>query len=236
MNYNHTKYCVRLPLIGLLACILLVGCASHPDPDPKPSAEAVDDTRGVTVVLPFVDMVKIYGSNASVRSPITSKVFVTGKIEEKAALDLTNELYRLIGQETKLKWGALQNTQGAKESTPSSHSDLKIDHVRRLKELGRQEGADTIMIGYLYAFRNRSGGDYGVERPSHVAFELVLMKSGSGRIIWQRSFKEIQKPLSEDLLQLKSFIKRRGRWVSAQEMAKGALKEMLKTIPELDSH
>lgn len=234
MNHKYTKYGAMLPLIGLMACVLLVGCAAHPNP--KPSAEAVDETRGVTVVLPFVDMVKIFGSNASVRNPITSKVFVTGIIEEKASIDLTNELYRLIGQETKLKWGALQNTQGTKESPPFNLSDMNADHVRRLQALGRQEGADTIMIGYLYAFRNRSGGDYGVERPSHVAFELVLMQSGSGRVVWQRSFKEIQKSLSEDLLQLRNFIKRKGRWVSAQEMAKGALKEMLQTIPQLDSH
>lgn len=233
MNYKYTKYGVGLPSIGLLVCILVVGCA-HSNPDP--SVETVDESRGMTVVLPFVNMVKIYGSNASVRNPITSKVFVTGIIEEKAALDLTNELYRLIGQETKLKWGAFQNPQGEQELSPFSPFGMKTDHVKRLQALGRQEGADTIMIGYLYAFRNRSGGDYGVERPSHVVFELVLMKSGSGRIVWQRSFKEIQKSLSEDLLQLKSFIKRRGRWVSAQEMAKGALKEMLQTVPQLDYH
>jgi hypothetical protein len=90
-------------------------------------------------------------------------------------------------------------------------------------------------VHILYTFRNRSGGDFGVERPSHVEFELLLMQTMSGRIVWQRSFKEIQKSLSEDLLQLKSFIKRKGKWVSAHEMAKGALKEMLQTIPQLDS-
>ena len=233
MKHRYTKYGVGLPLTGLLVCILVLGCA-HSDADQ--SVETADESRGMTVVLPFVNMVKIYGSNASVRNPITSKVFITGKIEEKAALDLTNELYRLIGQETKLKWGVFQDAQGDQGLSPFSPFGMKTDPVKRLQALGRQEGADTIMIGYLYAFRNRSGGDYGVERPSHVSFELVLMKSGSGRIVWQRSFEEIQKSLSEDLLQLKSFIKRRGRWVSAQEMAKGALKEMLQTVPQLDYH
>lgn len=230
MKHKNTKYGVRFALIGLLAWAFLCGCAHS---KPKSSGEPTQASRGVTVVLPFVDMVKIYGSNASVRNPITSKVFVTGIIEEKAALDLTNELYRLIGQETKLKWGAFEDTQDAQELYPLAGA--KKDHARRLQALGRREGADTIMIGYLYAYRNRSGGDYGVERPSHVAFELVLMETESERIVWQRSFKEIQKSLSEDLLQIKSFIKRRGRWVSAQEMAKAALKEMLQTVPQLDS-
>jgi 4'-phosphopantetheinyl transferase EntD len=68
-----------------------------------------------------------------------------------------------------------------------------------------------------------------------VAFELVLVQTSSGRILWQRSFEEVQKSLSEDLLQLKSFLKRKGRWVSAREMAKGALKEMLETVPIFDT-
>lgn len=236
MTHRHTIYGVRTPLIGFVTLVLLWGCA-HSKPGPADSPSPVLEARGVTVVLPFVDMAKIYGSNTTVRNPLTSKVFVTGIIEEKAALGLTNELYRLIGQETKLKWGAFQDTQGSQESSPFSPSGMKkVHHAKRLQALGRQEGADTIMIGYLYAFRDRSGGDFGAERPSHVALELVMMQSGSGRIVWHRSFKEIQKSLSENLLQLKSFIKRKGRWVSAQEMAKGALKEMLQTVPQLDSH
>lgn len=215
-------------MIGILLCVFLFGCAHSKQ---TPSDRATGETRGMTLVLPFVDMVKIYGSNASVRNPITYKVFVTGIIEEKSALDLTNELYRLIGQETKLKWGTLPDIQIANGSSHYSTFGLKKNHAKHLQELGCREGVDTIMIGYLYAFRNRRGGDYGVERPSHVEFELVLMQTMSGRIVWQRSFKEIQKPLSEDLLKIKSFIKRKGKWVSAHEMARGALKEMLQTVP-----
>lgn len=187
----------------------------------------------MTVVLPFVDMEQVFGRNVSVRNPVTSKVFVTGAIDEKAALYMTNTLYRLIGRESHLKWGAFQDEQDP--SPLFGPFDLKTNHVHQLQALGRRKGADTIMVGYLYAFRDRTGSDYGVESPAHVAFELVLVQSRSGRIIWQRSFEETQKSLSEDLLQLKSFLKRKGRWVSAKEMAKEALKEMLKTVPHLDT-
>jgi hypothetical protein len=195
--------------------------------------KALKETRGTTVVLPFIDMARVFGSNTSVRGPISSKVFLTGSVDEKADLFLTNELYRLLGQEKKLKWGFIPQK---KIPIHFSVSDRKVLHLNRLKAIGREKGADTLMIGYLYVFRDREGGAYGVEKPAQVVFELVLIRTDTGRIVWQRSYRETQKALSEDLLQLKTFIKRKGRWISAKEMSAMALKEMLKTAPHFRTH
>lgn len=190
--------------------------------------DAQEETRGTTVVLPFIDMTRVFGSNTSVRSPVSSKVFLTGAVDEKADLFLTNELYRLLGQEKQLKWGFIPQEE---MQIHYGASDRKMLHLNRLKAIGREKGADTLMIGYLYAFRDRDGGAYGVESPAQVVFELVLIRTDTGRIVWQRSYKETQKALSEDLLQLKTFIERKGRWINAKEMAAMALKEMLKSVP-----
>jgi hypothetical protein len=230
LNQNHQNDHIRfigLGLAGLVLWGLVWGCA-------RPGLGIAENNTaglsGVTVVLPFIDMAGVFGHNVSVRNPITSKVFVTGMIDEKAARYMTNTLYRLIGRQSHLKWRAIQNA-----TDPNSFGafGLKANHVPRLQALARQEGADSIMVGYLYAFRDRSGGDYGVERPAHVAFELVMLQSGTGRVLWQRSFEETQKTLSEDLLQIKQFLKRKGKWVSAQEMAQSALEEILQSVPHL---
>lgn len=191
------------------------------------------ETRGTTVVFPFIDMARVFGSNTSVRSPISSKVFLTGTVNDKADLFLTNELYRLLGQKKHLKWGFIPQKE---MPIHDSASDRNVLHLKRLKVIGREKGADALMIGYLYAFREREGGAYGVESPAQVAFELVMIRTDTGRIVWQRSYQETQKALSEDLLQLKTFIKRKGRWISAKEMSAMALKEMLKTVPHLRTH
>jgi hypothetical protein len=73
-----------------------------------------------------------------------------------------------------------------------------------------------------------------VRQPARVAFELNLVGVASGRLLWHRQFAEIQQPLNEDLLRLPQFLKRGGRWVSVQEIARNALEEMLKTIPKTD--
>jgi hypothetical protein len=236
LNHNHLNYqlnnqncaiALGVGLAGLLLWGWVLGCAR---PGQAPAETKTAGVSGVTVVLPFVDMAKVFGQNVSVRNPVTSKVFLTGIIDEKATPYMTNTLYRLIGRQGHLRWRPHQN---ATDSNKLGALGLNADHVLRLQELARQEDADAVMVGYLYAFRDRSGGDYAVETPARVAFELVMMQSSTGRVIWQRSFKETQKSLAEDLMQIKQFLKRKGRWVSAKEMAKSALEEMLQSVPHL---
>ena len=220
------SYRLGTTLIVFMAFCVVWGCTPH---------RAVSETgkasisRGKTVVLPFIDMAKIYGLKASVRNPVTSKVFFTGIVADEGAGLMTNALYRMIGQKKGLVWGAYTDRSLDPKLKPGGPG---INHVEQLRSIGRVEKAETVLAGYLYAFRDKTGGSYGVERPAQVAFEMVLINVDSGRIVWQRSFKETQKSLSEDLTKIKAFFKRGGRWVSAREMGENALQEMLKTLPQ----
>jgi hypothetical protein len=60
---------------------------------------------------------------------------------------------------------------------------------------------------------------------------VVLVSVESGRLLWQPKFSETQEPLNQNLFELGKFIQRKGRWVTAREMATQALKEMLQTYP-----
>ena len=52
----------------------------------------------------------------------------------------------------------------------------------------------------------------------------------TGNTIWAACFDETQRALSEDLLQLNTFINRKGRWVSAAELADFAMKEIFEEV------
>ncbi len=216
---------MRSAIAASLTLFVLWGCAPHRT---APESKSPAKTRGTTVVLPFVDMTSVFGHSASIRNPLTSKVFLTGRVDEEGAAKMTNALYRMIGHEKGLVWGSYPGGSidpAYKDGGPKNHL------MAQLQSIGRRNKADTVLAGYLYAFRDRTGGSYGVERPAHVAFELVMIGVGSGRILWQRSFQETQKPLSEDITRLGTFLKRGGRWISASEMGANALQEMLKSIP-----
>jgi hypothetical protein len=220
-NYRST-----LMAVFAAALLALAGCAK----DSAQTAEAPAVPQKIckrVVVLPFVDFGTAYGSNKSVRGPLTRQVFVTDAVATHGELFMTKTLRRLLRAEPNVQWVTAQAPEMAAPLESGSRPEL----IRLLQSLGRRHKADGVLIGYLYAFRERHGGALGAESPAYVAFEVVLVSVESGQLAWQPKFSETQEPLNQNLFELGKFIQRKGRWVTAREMATQALKEMLQTFP-----
>ena len=194
-----------------------------------PTPEPVSSTRRCkrVAVLPFIDSAKTYGPNKSVWGPVTRQVFITDEIAPQGVLFMTRTLGRLLQAESGIQWIPIHE----RDLNHLQSSQSRPTIMRSLKRLGRQYKTDCILISYLYAFRNRRGGAVGVETPAYVAFENALVAAESGKLVWQRKFAEAQEPVINNLFKLGKFIQRKGRWVTAREMATQALKDILKTYP-----
>ena len=96
---------------------------------------------------------------------------------------------------------------------------------------GRGNNSDAVITGYVYRYIERIGTRYSVKSPTSVAFGIHLVSVKNGRILWSGHFDETQYSLSENLFNLKAFIKRKGSWITADEMATSGLEEILKTFP-----
>jgi len=93
------------------------------------------------------------------------------------------------------------------------YKDIAID-------VGRVLGADSVMIGIISHYTERVGSEWGTESPSTVAFSVEVLSTKDGRVIWETYFTETQKPLFDNLFDIKKFVKRGGKWISADELAK----------------
>ena len=195
---------------------------------PEPSLEPQPKICKRVLVLPFIDLSRIFGANSSVRGPITRQVFITDAIAPQGELFMTKTLRRLLQAESDVHWITSKAHDLNFLSQPGSRQEL----IRSLQKMGRQYKADGLLVGYLYAFRDLQGGALGAESPAYVAFEIVLVSADTGRLVWHQKFAETQEPLNENLFKLGTFIKRKGRWVTAREMATQALKDMLETYPK----
>jgi len=102
---------------------------------------------------------------------------------------------------------------------------------RTLQKVGRELKADYIAAGYVYRFSERVGYEFSSERPASVAYEIHLLDSQSGNIIWRGFFDKTQKSLMEDVLQISSFVKGGGKWLTARQLAEQGMDEIFKTIP-----
>jgi hypothetical protein len=108
---------------------------------------------------------------------------------------------------------------------------FKADLLDVLKKVGGELEADGIILGYVYRFRERKGFSLSVEKPASVAFEIHLIRVSDGAIVWKGIFDKTQTSLMENLLQIASFIKEGGKWVTAKELAAEGMDEVLKDFP-----
>ncbi len=74
-----------------------------------------------------------------------------------------------------------------------------------MADRGRRHGADGVLVGFVYRYKERVGKAYGVESPASVAFDIHLIRVADGRTIWSAHFDETQQSLGDNLFKLGSF-------------------------------
>ncbi|MBW1989880.1 MAG: hypothetical protein JRI97_10090 [Deltaproteobacteria bacterium] len=218
-----------LAAAAMVLCALLpAGCALFAGPEPKRQP----DVSGIQsiLVLGFTDMTGVYGTGRQVKSPLSGKMFFTGTVEEGAADFLTEKLAKFVEQSayTLIPPEAVEGQRTSALGT-STHPPTERQLVL---EIGRRANADAVLAGYVYRFREREGTAYAVDNPASVAFDLYLLRTADGRILWAGRYDETQQPLSENLLKAPDFVKRGGRWVKVKRLAELGLAKMLEDFPE----
>jgi hypothetical protein len=212
--------------LAIFFCCLLIG----------PSAAWADDSAKrpqphvKLLIIPFKDMYRIYGAETSYRCPLSGRIQMLGVVAPSAADQLTEYLFTLIKAHQFYHPVLADSDSGliAEQLTGRKRISSEMEF---LAAVGDNYGTDRIMAGYLYRFTDRTGSNYAAEKPASVSFSLYLIDVKSRQLLWARHFDETQKALSENLFELPAFIKRKGRWITASQMAQAGLEEMLATLP-----
>ncbi|MFW5730110.1 MAG: hypothetical protein ACOCPN_02540 [Desulfonatronovibrionaceae bacterium] len=95
--------------------------------------------------------------------------------------------------------------------------------------VGRCVPADYILVPFLFDWRERIGGEMGVEEPARVTLELNLIKISEIKLD-RFILDERQMSLSEDLLGVGRFFKRGGKWISAESLAREGLERGVREL------
>lgn len=213
--------------IFLLTLMCLPGCTKN-----IAIKENVLSTSGKDKILifPFKNMAEVYGENVNIRCPICGKVFMTGEIAEDADNMLTEQLFVLLEDRKDIQLIPPSQSQGV-VSDLLSEDQKKLSELDLLVETGRVLKADWVLSGNIFRFRERVGGKYSVDLPASVAFDIHLIRVSDGRLLWNDHFDETQQSLSENLFKLVPFLRRKARWITANDMAVSGLKDILKGFP-----
>ena len=211
-----------------VAIIVFLSACSTQQPAPQETAQPFNFKR--LLVLPVEDMARAYGENVTVQCRLCGNVLITGKVAEGADVILTDHLEGLLLKKKDFEMIPSSQGQGALSDVLSDDAS-ELPERELLVKVGLALDADAVLAGKVYRFIERDGTNYSVTSPASVGFDMILVRVADGRTMWSGHFDETQRSLFENIYKLNTFVKRGGRWVTAEQLAIEGLNNMFKTFP-----
>jgi hypothetical protein len=149
-------------------------------------------------------------------------------MEDAAEAELSRALARaFLGSGAQVQWIPQSEINAARDRLAVS---LNL-HGSWQAAIGKELSADAVIMGFIYCYRDRSGTAYASARPAAVGFCLHLVDPATGEVLWTMRYRDEQRPLSDDLIALPEFIKRKGRWIRVEQMAEEAATRAASELP-----
>ena len=197
----------------LLSLLVYTGCG--PKYVSTTSSHQLDETKVAKLaVIPFVASPE--GDQKGLRS---------AKVEPAGVLLIHGMFVRGV---TALGYSAIP-IDNIDMETISSQGIIPQDIIKSISD---RTGADAVLTGIVTRFEEREGGPVGIRKPASVGFEVKLISTVDGAILWSGRYAETQKSLLEDLSMFFAFMQRGWKWLSAEELARYGVDEVLRNLPE----
>ncbi len=99
------------------------------------------------------------------------------------------------------------------------------------QQLGQALSADLIMVGTVWRYRKRNAIEGIPDMPASVAFAVYLVEVETGRRLWRGLYDGTQEVATKNIFNLGKQLKMGVQWLSADELARHAVKEALDRFP-----
>ena len=142
-------------------------------------------------------------------------------------------LTREVHQQLSMRFGEhVLPLATVKNAYPQLALDDHKDTPRSLaRNVGVQLKADLIVIGTVWRYRDRGAIEGVPDSPASVAFALYLIEADSGRQLWRGIFDGTQETALGDLFKAKERLKMGLKWLTADELARHGVREVMKSFP-----
>ena len=214
-----------------LAGLCTAGCVPSLPPPTRESVPVADMHK--VVVMPFRMATGRFNIGTSVRCPICGAIFIVGQIEPTANAYMTRQLWDYLRSKSKYSLIPPGTAEGVRSHLLSEHIGLSERNL--IVEVGKNLQADGVVSGMIYSFRQRVGTPLSVDTPASVAFDIHFLRVSDGRLIWAGHFDETQHSLSENVFRFGTFVRRGGRWLTAEELVSFGLRQVMASFPGLTS-
>lgn len=174
-------------------------------------------------------------SVANFTQPTTSRELILGRIPENQGL-INDEDLRLLDLEFKniLTSRSQRNFIFLKPEVLKTdiafHNTAQPHGLDYWVAYGQKHGADLLLVPQVLNWHERQGSKAGVTSSAWVRVEFFLIRVKTGQVMSRSFFEEQQEALAENFLKIADFIKRRGSWVTAFDLAREGMQKACKDI------
>jgi hypothetical protein len=192
------------------------------------SMEVRAETKPTLAILPFL-IERIADPSRGAVCPVCQGVYKRGDILYSSPHTLAQLLQQKMDTLEIFRVLPLERVEDAFSKADKGQFELRP--TRAAIQLAKELNVDFIFVGYLFRFEERIGSRIGAEKPASVGFDVHLLRVRDGKRVWDGKFDETQQALSENLLKLGSFVRRKASWLTAEELSSVGIDEMLKRLP-----
>jgi len=97
----------------------------------------------------------------------------------------------------------------------------------RLIEEGGAIGADAVLSGVIYRYKERIGEAYGVEEPASVAFSAFVLSVPDAKILFGATFDKTQKELLSNVTDVGYYMKGGLTWWKVERLARFGVEDIV---------
>ncbi|MDQ5985383.1 MAG: hypothetical protein CSYNP_01093 [Syntrophus sp. SKADARSKE-3] len=227
--FRSTGRLVRLSsFIAVLA--LIAGCHNASGVSTS-LIQQKDNTFKRIAVLPFQNLNPDEAAKNATVMTVQASAIKTQNSPDSPERIIQDLFWERLAAQHKMDLVSPDRTGGIFEQEASA--SYKISLSEAIRKVGADLDADGVAIGYVYRFRERRGYEYSVEKPASVYFEIQLYRCSDGSMVWKGMFDKTQTSLMENMYSASYFVKDRGRWITARELASQGMEDTLKKFPGL---
>jgi hypothetical protein len=166
-----------------------------------------------------------------IRDAISGAVFMAEPVSERVADMMTDIMFEKLIAGGEYDLISPDQAMGAIAIIVESDKNFDLESLLLFQKVGKAFEADAVLVGRIYRWRERIGADYGVQRASSVAFDLQLIRPADGALLWRGRFDKTQQALFGNLLDLTTFFRGKGRWMTAEKLAMNGLEDLVNKMP-----
>ena len=213
---------LRMLLLPAL-CLLMIACACSRRPSSTADVPRVISPSYVISVAPFTQ-------------PINASQLITGHIPDNQGRIADEQLPSLDRRfQTVLNAGGKRqykfiNAIDLPKDMTRFHSSEQPQALPLWVAYGKKQGAQLLLVPQVLDWHEREGSKAGVTQSAHVRVEFFLLRVDTDSIMGRSIFEEKQAGLTENLLNVGSFLKRKGQWVTAGELTEESMNKAIKDL------